>query len=86
MAAAAGPASFATAQAFIGSILGRVLLLGWSWALFYHLCNGIRHLFWDAGRGFELKTVYASGWTVVGASVVLTLVAWIAGYAARGGA
>jgi succinate dehydrogenase / fumarate reductase, cytochrome b subunit len=86
IAAAAGPESFATAQGFIGSILGRVLLLGWSWALFYHLCNGIRHLFWDAGRGFELKTVYASGWTVVGASVVLTLVAWIAGYAARGGA
>ena len=86
IAAAAGPESFATAQAFIGSILGRTLLLGWSWALFYHLCNGIRHLFWDAGRGFELKTVYASGWTVVGASVVLTLIAWIAGYAARGGA
>ncbi|HTO82876.1 MAG TPA: succinate dehydrogenase, cytochrome b556 subunit [Methylomirabilota bacterium] len=86
IAAAAGPESFATAQGFIGSILGRILLLGWSWALFYHLCNGIRHLFWDAGHGFELKTVYASGWTVVGASVVLTLIAWIAGYAARGGA
>ena len=86
IAAAAGPESFATAQGFIGSILGRILLLGWSWALFYHLCNGIRHLFWDAGRGFELKTVYASGWTVVGASAVLTLIAWIAGYAARGGA
>jgi len=86
IAAAAGPESFATAQGLIGSILGRILLLGWSWALFYHLCNGIRHLFWDAGHGFELKTVYASGWTVVGASVVLTLIAWIAGYAARGGA
>jgi len=86
IAAAAGPESFATAQGFIGSILGRILLLGWSWALFYHLCNGIRHLFWDAGHGFDLKTVYASGWTVVGASVVLTLIAWIAGYAARGGA
>ena len=86
IAAAAGPESFATAQGFIGSILGRILLLGWSWALFYHLCNGIRHLFWDAGHGFELKTVYASGWTVVGASAVLTLIAWIAGYAARGGA
>ena len=86
IAAAAGPESFATAQGFIGSILGRILLLGWSWALFYHLCNGIRHLFWDAGHGFDLKTVYTSGWTVVGASVVLTLIAWIAGYAARGGA
>src|SRR5688500_2907199 len=53
VAAAAGPDAFATAQDFLGSILGRLLLLGWSWALFYHLCNGIRHLAWDAGWGFE---------------------------------
>ena len=86
IATAAGPDSFATAQGFIGSVVGRLLLLGWTWALFYHLCNGIRHLFWDAGRGFELQTAYASGWAVVGASVALTLVAWVAGYAARGGA
>jgi len=86
IAAAAGPDSFAAAQGLIGSIFGRVLLLGWTWALFYHLCNGIRHLFWDAGRGFELKTAYASGWTVVGASFALTLAAWIAGYMVRGGA
>ena len=46
--------------------------------------NGIRHLFWDAGIGFELKTVYASGWTVVAAATVLTLVSWIAGFAALG--
>lgn len=86
VAAAAGPDSFATVQGFIGSIIGRTLLLGWSWSLFYHLCNGIRHLAWDAGWGFELKTVYASGWTVVVMSVVLTLAAWIAGYAMMGSA
>jgi len=86
VAAASGPESFATAQELIGSVVGRILLLGWTWALFYHLCNGVRHLFWDAGRGFELKTAYASGWTVVGASFLLTLIAWIAGYAVRGGA
>jgi succinate dehydrogenase / fumarate reductase cytochrome b subunit len=60
------------------------LLLGWTWSLFFHLGNGIRHLFWDAGHGFELKTTYASGWTVVAASIVLTLVAWIAAYMVRG--
>src|SRR5690554_6901256 len=64
-AAAAGPEAFATAQAFVGSPVGLVLLFGWSVSLFYHLCNGIRHLAWDAGYGFELPTVYRSGWAVV---------------------
>ena len=84
LAAASGPSAFALAQAFWYSWIGRLLLLGWSWALFFHLCNGIRHLCWDAGLGYEIKTVYASGWLVVGASIVLTLVAWAAGYAVRG--
>ena len=86
IAAAAGPDSFAAVQGFAGSFIGRVLLFGWSWSLFYHLCNGIRHLAWDIGWGFELKTVYATGWTVVAASLALTLVAWIAGYVVMGGA
>lgn len=85
IAAAAGPDTFATAQGFIGSIFGRVLLFGWTVALFYHLANGIRHLLWDAGRGFELRTAYASGWAVVIAAAALSLLAWIAGYASRGG-
>lgn len=84
VAAAAGPEAFATAQAFIGSIVGRLLLFGWSFALFYHLCNGIRHLAWDAGYGFEIDTTTRSGWTVVVASAVLTLAAWVAGYLAMG--
>ncbi|MEM7169922.1 MAG: succinate dehydrogenase, cytochrome b556 subunit [Pseudomonadota bacterium] len=76
-ATAAGEEDYATAQSFIGSIIGRLLLFGWSWALFYHLCNGIRHLVWDAGYGFELPEVYRSGWIVVGASAGLTLIAWL---------
>ena len=83
-AAASGEAAFATAQALLGSVVGRVLLFGWSLALFYHLANGIRHLVWDAGFGFELPTVYRSGWAVVAFTVAATLVAWIAGYAVRG--
>ncbi len=55
------------------------LLLGWTFALFFHLANGIRHLFWDAGLGFDLRTTYASGWAVVAASIVLTAVAWLWG-------
>jgi succinate dehydrogenase / fumarate reductase cytochrome b subunit len=55
-------------------------LFGWSIALFYHLANGIRHLFWDAGLGFELPEVYRSGWMVLVATAVLTLASWIIGY------
>ena len=83
-ALAAGPYAFAAAQDVVGSIIGQLLLFGWTVALFYHLCNGIRHLFWDAGRGFELRTAYASGWTVVVATALLSAIAWIAGYAMMG--
>jgi succinate dehydrogenase / fumarate reductase, cytochrome b subunit len=84
IAVAGGPDTYDAAQSVVGSIIGRILLFGWSWALFYHLTNGIRHLVWDAGRGFELRTVTISGWTVVILSFALTLAAWIAGYAMRG--
>ena len=84
VAAATGPAAFASAQGFITSWFGLLLLLGWTFALFFHLCNGIRHLFWDAGHGFEIKTFYASGWAVVAASGGLTVLAWIIGLAGRG--
>ena len=86
IAAAAGPDAFAAAQAALGSWLGRLFLFGWTFALFYHLANGIRHLCWDAGFGYQLRTVTASGWTVVTAAVVLTFGAWVLGYAAMGGA
>lgn len=85
VAAALGPEAFAVVQGFTGSIIGRLLLLGFTVALFYHSLNGIRHLAWDAGYGFELETLSRSGWAVVAATVILTLVAWIAGYAMRGG-
>ncbi len=83
VAAAAGPAAFETAQAFNASVIGRLLLLGWTFSLFYHLCNGIRHLGWDAGLGFELRTASATGWLVVLAAVVLTLLSWVLGYSMR---
>ncbi|MFC4351770.1 succinate dehydrogenase, cytochrome b556 subunit [Fodinicurvata halophila] len=80
-AAAGGPESYAAAQAFIASPIGLILLFVWTLAFFYHLCNGIRHLFWDAGYGFELPTVYKSGWAVLIATVVLTLLSWAIGLA-----
>jgi len=85
-AAAAGPDRFTVAQAVIGSWFGYLVLFGFSVALFYHLSNGIRHLFWDAGFGFELKTAYASGVVVLVSTVLLTSIAWFAGLYFLGGA
>ncbi|MEC7489755.1 MAG: succinate dehydrogenase, cytochrome b556 subunit [Pseudomonadota bacterium] len=84
LAAATGERAFADVQAFMGSWLGRLLLFGWSYSLFYHMCNGIRHLFWDAGKGFDLKNVYRSGWLVVIGSIGFTAAAWIWGYSSMG--
>ena len=76
-AAAGGEESYAHAQFYLGSMLGQLVLFCWTWALFYHLCNGIRHLLWDAGRGFEMAEVYKSGKLVIGVSIALTYVCWI---------
>jgi succinate dehydrogenase cytochrome b subunit len=74
---AAGGESFAWTHAFIASPIGLLLLFGWSIAFFYHLCNGVRHLAWDAGYGFELRSAYRSGYGVLAATVVLTLITWL---------
>src|ERR1700730_3656967 len=79
VAAASGPETYEGVEDFLGSWLGLLLLFGWTAALFYHLCNGIRHLWWDIGNGFELRSTYATGWVVVAATAVLTIAAWIAG-------
>ena len=84
LAIASGAAFYDAVQAFNAHWVGRILLFGWSFALFYHLCNGIRHLAWDVGRGYELEDAYRSGWLVAAASAVLTILAWIWGYASMG--
>jgi succinate dehydrogenase / fumarate reductase cytochrome b subunit len=86
IAAAAGPGAFAAAQDIMGSWVGRLLLFGWTVAFFFHLANGIRHLAWDAGFGFELPAAYRSGWAVVALTALLTLASWIAGYWIKGAA
>lgn len=70
------PEDFAEFSAFFRSPIGMIILGGWSLALFYHLCNGIRHLFWDMGRGFELKNVNRSGYAVLVAAPLLTAITW----------
>ncbi len=78
IAAAEGPQVYGAAQSALTSLAGRIVLFGITFAFFLHLCGGIRHLVWDAGYGFDLQTIYASGWAVVAASLVFTLAAWIA--------
>ena len=77
IAVAAGGELFEATHAFITSPIGMLLLFLWSIAFFYHLLNGIRHLAWDAGHGFELRTAARSGYAVVAATVLLTVLAWL---------
>jgi succinate dehydrogenase / fumarate reductase cytochrome b subunit len=79
VAAATSPEAFAHVQYFMGSAIGLLLLLGWTVALFFHLFNGIRHLAWDVGLGFEKPQYHMTGWVVVGATVVTTALVWIIG-------
>ena len=76
-AVAGGPADYRIAHGFFASWPGQALLFAWTLCTFYHLCNGIRHLVWDAGYGFELSAAYLSGKIVVAASLGLTLLAWL---------
>lgn len=82
IAAASDAALFATIQGFMGSILGRIVLLGYTWALVHHALGGVRHLIWDTGRGFGPERKLLSMLTLVG-SVVITFGLWVLGYAIR---
>ena len=80
MSVAQGEAGFNNANAVVGSILGQLILFGFTFALFFHLSNGIRHLFWDVGVGFELPTVARSSVAVILAAAILTLSVWALAY------
>lgn len=77
-AAAAGPQAYSMVQVFIRSWAGQILLFGGTFSFFLHLCGGIWHLVWDTVHGFELRSIYASGWAVATASAALTVAAWAA--------
>ncbi len=78
VAAAEGPQVYSAAQSALASPVGQLVLFAVTFAFFLHMCGGIRHIAWDAGYGFELSAIYASGWAVVAASIVLTLAVWVA--------
>ena len=78
VAAASGAQAYIVVQRVITSWVGQIALFGATFAFFLHLCGGIRHLVWDTVHGFELRTIYISGWVVVAASIALTVAAWAA--------
>jgi succinate dehydrogenase / fumarate reductase cytochrome b subunit len=77
IALALGHNIFISYQVWLGSMVGKVLLFFWSFSLFYHWANGIRHLLWDLGWGYDIERVYTTGWIVIMTSVVLTGLLWL---------
>ena len=82
--AAYAPALYTNLHSMIASVIGQLLLLGWTLAFYYHLSNGIRHLFWDMGKGFALPTMHKSGVAVVASTLLMTALTWISAYSAGG--
>lgn len=85
VALAGGEKSWAAFAACAGSLLGKLVLFGFSWALAYHLINGVRHLVQDAGHGYSIPEFVRSSWISIIGSVVLVVLVW-AIVLARGGA
>lgn len=79
--AASGAEPFAVVNGFIRSWLGRLIMFGFTFAFFYHLLNGIRHLGWDLLMGLDVPTMTKTGWAVVYGSIGLTILCWIAVFA-----
>lgn len=85
VALAMGPKYFAFVNGIFGSIPGKIVLFGYTWALMHHMLGGIRHLIWDTGRGFDLRMVNILSWLTIIGSVTLTAAIWAIGITMRGG-
>jgi succinate dehydrogenase / fumarate reductase cytochrome b subunit len=85
IAAASGPNAYATFEAFIGSIIGQLILFGFTWALIHHTLGGIRHLIWDTLHGFEPAEREMLAFGTLAGSIVLTLLLWGLAYLMIGG-
>ena len=77
VSAAGGTAEYSGFTALMSTIVGRLLLIAWSFAFFYHLSNGVRHMLWDTGRAFEMRQVNAGGWIAIVAAITMTAAFWI---------
>ena len=80
LAIATGPGAYDAVQGFCGSILGRLILFGYTWSLMHHMLGGVRHLVWDFGHGMEpVQRINMARFTLIG-SIALTLLIWVAAY------
>jgi len=86
IAAAAGPKDYAQVEWFMGTIVGRLILLGYTWALIHHMLGGIRHFVWDTLRGFGDQERMRLAQATLFGSVILTVLLWAVGYLLMGGA
>jgi succinate dehydrogenase / fumarate reductase cytochrome b subunit len=84
VAAATSESYFDFVNFIYGSWIGRLVMFGYTWALLHHLLGGLRHLIWDTGTGLEKDTSTRLAWATLIGSVTLTILIWVAGYAARG--
>ena len=85
ISAATGPAYFSFVNELFATNIGRLALLGFTWALIHHMLGGIRHLIWDTGSGFGLKTIEIFAWLTLVGSITLTVLIWFLAYWVRGG-
>lgn len=83
-AASGSAAAYSTVQAFTGSIIGRLIVFGYTWALMHHMLSGIRHFVWDLGFGFKANEREALTWAALIGGIVLTILIWIIAYAVGG--
>jgi succinate dehydrogenase / fumarate reductase, cytochrome b subunit len=74
------PEKFVLLHSYLATFVGRLLLFGWTMSLYFHLFNGIRHLFWDIGKGFDIPSVNKSGWAVIIFTLLATLGSWAIAY------
>lgn len=74
------PENYVSFHNYFASFVGRLFLFGWTLALYFHLFNGIRHLFWDMGKGFDIPSVNKSGWAVVISTLLASVASWAIAY------
>jgi succinate dehydrogenase / fumarate reductase, cytochrome b subunit len=85
ISAASGPTAYSHVQAFTSSVIGRLIVFGYTWALLHHLLSGIRHFFWDLGYGFKANEREGLTWGALIGGISLTVLVWIAAYVIGGG-
>ena len=85
IAAASGPNAYADFEAFTGSIIGRIILIGYTWALMHHMLGGLRHLIWDTLHGLEPADREMLALATIIGSIALTVLLWVIGFLAMGG-